>query len=149
MGSDIESTTTIARPVANVFQYLLDLDQHPSESGVQSIVKSPVGPTGAGTTFRFTHTRGRETTMRITAVEPDRRIRFEGRVGPLNPTGDFTVTDADGLTTLTVRVAANPSSPLRPLSPLVNRIGRRVWDQRLARIKAALEADQPRRARAR
>ena len=99
---------TIARPVEDVFQYLLDLDQHPSDRGVESVVKTPTGPTGPGTTFRFTHANGRETSTRFTAVEPSRRIGFEGRVGPLRPVGAFTFAQTDGLTIQTVTVATGP-----------------------------------------
>jgi uncharacterized protein YndB with AHSA1/START domain len=140
MTGKIQSATTIARPLEDVFQFLLDLDQHPTDPGVESVAKSPNGPTAPGTTFRFTHAKGRQTTLRYTAVEPRRRIGFEGKVGPLKPVGDFNFAPKDGQTTLTVQVAPNPALPLKPLSPLVNRIGRRVWDQRLARIEAALEA---------
>ena len=143
MAAKIHSATTIARPVEDVFQFLLDLDQHPSDPGVESVVKSPNGPTAPGTTLRFTHAKGRQTTMRFTAVEPTRRIGFEANVGPLRPVGDFNFAPNDGQTRLTVQVAPNPARPLKLLSPLVNRIGQRVWDQRLARIKAALEAPAP------
>ena len=143
MAAKIDSATTIARPVEDVFQFLLDLDQHPSDPGVESVVKSPNGPTAPGTTLRFTHAKGRQTTMRFTAVEPTRRIGFEANLGPLRPVGDFNFAPNDGQTRLTVHVAPNPARPLKLLSPLVNRIGQRVWDQRLARIKAALEAPAP------
>jgi uncharacterized protein YndB with AHSA1/START domain len=143
MAAKIQSATTIARPLEDVFQFLLDLDQHPSDPGVESVVKSPNGPTGPGTTLRFTHAKGRQTTMRFTTVEPGRRIGFEGNVGPLKPVGDFSLPPKDGQTRLTVEVAPNPARALKLLSPLVNRIGQRVWDQRLARIKAVLEAPAP------
>ena len=140
MPANIESATTIARPTEDVFQFLLDLDKHPGDPSVQSVVKSPAGPTAAGTTLHFTHAKGRETTLRFTAVEPGRRIGFDGQVGPLKPAGDFNLAPIDGQTSLTVRVAPNPAGPLKLLTPLVNRIGRRVWDRRLAHIKAALQA---------
>jgi uncharacterized protein YndB with AHSA1/START domain len=140
MAAKIESATTIARPVKDVFQFLLDLDQHPTDPGVESVAKFPTGPTGPGTTLRFTHAKGRQTTMRFTAVEPSRRIGFEGQVGPLKPAGAFNLAPTDGQARLTVQLAPNPSGPLKLLTPLVNRIGQRVWDQRLAHIKTALEA---------
>jgi uncharacterized protein YndB with AHSA1/START domain len=143
MAAKIQSATTIARPVQDVFQFLLDLDQHPTDPGIESVVKSPSGPTGPGTTLRFTHAKGRQTTMRFTAVEPSRRIGFEAKVGPLRPVGDFSFAPKDGQTTLTVQVAPNPGRALGLLSPLVKRLGQRVWDQRLGRIKAALEAPAP------
>jgi uncharacterized protein YndB with AHSA1/START domain len=110
VAAKIRSATTIARPVDDVFQFLLELDQHPTDPGVESAVKSPNGPTGPGTTLRFTHAKGRQTTMRFTAVEPGRRIGFEGNVGPLKPVGDFNFAPKDGQTRLTVQVA-----PTRPV----------------------------------
>ena len=144
MAAKIESATTIARPVEDVFQFLLDLDQHPSDPGVESVVRSPNGPTGPGTTLRFTHAKGRETTMRFTAVEPEPAgSGSRARSGRSGPPATSTSRTANGQTTLTVRVAPNPAGPLKLLSPLVNRVGQRVWDRRLARIKAALEAPAP------
>jgi len=139
MSPTVHSATTIARPVEDVFQFLLDLDKNASDPGVESVAKTPTGPTVPGTTFRFDHGRGRETTMRFTAIEPNRTIEFRGEVGPLRPAGDFSLERADGQTRLAVRVAPNPSGALKLVSPIVNRIGRRVWDKRLARIKEALE----------
>jgi hypothetical protein len=40
---------------------------------------------------------------------------------------------------VTVRLNPNPIGPLKLLSPVFARIGERVWDQRLARLKDALE----------
>ena len=51
--------------------------------------------------------------MRFTAVEPSRRIGFEGQVGPLKPAGDFNFAPTDGHTRLTVKVAPNPAGPLK------------------------------------
>jgi hypothetical protein len=140
MAARIESTTTIARPVDDVFQFLLHLDEHPTDAGVESIARTPDGPVGPGTTLRFNHGNGRETTMRFTSVETNRRIGFEGHVGPLRPSGVFDIAPVAGAAKLTVRVAPNPVGPLKLLSPVVRRIGQQVWDQRLARIKAAIEA---------
>ena len=108
MKAEIQSATMIARPVEDVFQFLLDLDRHPTDPGIAAVVKSPSGPTAPGTTFRFRHDNGRETTMRFTAVEPSRRIGFESIVGPLRPVGELALEGADGRTRLSVRVTPNP-----------------------------------------
>ena len=139
MKAEIQSATMIARPVEDVFQFLLDLDRHPTDPGIAAVVKSPSGPTAPGTTFRFRHDNGRETTMRFTAVEPSRRIGFESIVGPLRPVGELALEGADGRTRLSVRVTPNPVGAFKLLTPLVHRKGRRVWDARLARLKTALE----------
>ena len=142
----IDSTITIARPVPDVFGFFVDLDRHAPETDarVESVVKDPPGPTGPGTTFRFRQKafgKVRETSTHFTALEPNRRIAFEGKVGPLRPKGVFIFAKSDGGTRLTVRIDdTDPIAPLQPLTPLFTRIGQNVWDDRLLRIRAVLEA---------
>ena len=74
----IESIVTIARPVEEVFQFLLDLDKNllSADSDVESVVKTPDGPTAPGTTVRIRQKvlgRTAESVTRFTAVERDRK----------------------------------------------------------------------------
>jgi hypothetical protein len=149
MGTQIEYAVTIARPVTAVYEYFLDLDRNASDPGVVSASKLPPGPTAPGTTFHFSHAKGPGTMTRVTELEPNRRIGFVGKVGPLAPAGDLLFEPLDGSTRLTVRVEPHPALPLRPLSPLIRRKGRQVWAARFARVKAALEAPTQRRDPAR
>ncbi len=82
----------------------------------------------------------RETTTRFLAIETNRRIEFEAEVGPMRPKGDLTFEPMDRGTRITFRGDSNPIGLLRLLSPLLNRIGERVWSKRLAAIKAVVEA---------
>ena len=140
----VQSTLTVARPVEAVYRHFLELDKHPTDPDVDSVIKQPDGPTGPGTTFRFRHKRGRkarETTMRFISLEPNQSIAFEGNVGPVRPKGTFTFAPTDGATTLSVRIDdLNPVGPLKLLSPVLARVGQRIWDERLARVKTLLEA---------
>lgn len=137
----IESGVTVARPVDQVFQFLLDLDKNHTDPTVESVEKVPDGPTEPGTEFLFRHSKGpKRTSMRYTAIEPGERIAFDGVVGPLRPAGTFDFAEAEGGTRLSVDVAANPRGPLKLLSPVVNRVGQRIWDARLAHIKEAIES---------
>jgi uncharacterized protein YndB with AHSA1/START domain len=134
----VESTVTIARPPEDVFAFFLDFDKY-GEERVESVVKEPEGPTAAGTLFRFDHGKGRETTMRFTSLEPNRKIEFDGDVGPLRPTGAFIIEPTGGGSKLTVRVEPNPVGALKVASPVIGLIGKRIWANRLARIKTAIE----------
>jgi carbon monoxide dehydrogenase subunit G len=141
----MESTATIARPVEEVFRFFLDLEENApkTDPGVGSVVKTPAGPTGAGTTFRFRGQRLgklRETTTTFTAVEPERKIEFDAEIGPMRPKCSLTFEQADSGTRVTFRGDSNPVGPLRPLTPLFDRKGQQVWSQRLTRIKTVLEA---------
>jgi carbon monoxide dehydrogenase subunit G len=138
----LESAVTIARPVEEVFRFFFDFDKNAPSLGIQSVVKEPEGPTGVGTTFHlFDEFRGkvRESTTRFTALDPNRRIDFDGKVGPLRPKGAYIFEPAEGGTRLTVRADPNPIGLLKLASPLAVRVGRRIWSKRLARIKAVLE----------
>src|SRR2546428_12273252 len=141
----MESTVTIGRPVEEVFAFFLALDENAAkvDPGAQSVVKTPDGPPGAGTTFRFRQKnlgKVRETTTRFTAVEPNRTIAFEAEIGPMRPKCDLTFEQMEGGTRVTFRGDSIPVGPLKLLSPLLNRKGQQVWSQRLARIKTVLEA---------
>jgi hypothetical protein len=58
--------------------------------------------------------------------------------GPTGPGTEFRFSYAKG-----------PDMALRPLSPLIRRKGRQVWQARFARVKATLEPPTPRRDPAR
>jgi uncharacterized protein YndB with AHSA1/START domain len=96
----IESSVTIARPVGEVFRFLLALDENmlKADPGVESVVRTPDGPPGPGTTFRIRQRmmgRVTESTTRLTAVEPDRKIEWDAEVGPMRPHAAFTLEATD------------------------------------------------------
>jgi uncharacterized protein YndB with AHSA1/START domain len=141
----MEATVTIARPVEEVFRFFLALDENAPkvDPSAGSVVKSPEGPSGPGTTFRFRQQslgKVRETTTRFTGVEPNRRIEFEAEIGPMRPQCDLTFEQTDGGTRVTFRGDSHPVGPLKWLNPVMNRKGQQVWGQRLARVKTVLEA---------
>lgn len=149
----MKSTAVIARPVEEVFGFFLALDENapridPSMQ-VGSVIKTPDGPPGPGTTFRLhqhNFGRTRETVTRFTAVEPNQTIEFEAEIGPMRPKCDLTFEPSDGGTRVTFRGDSIPSGPLKWLSPLANRKGQQAWQERLGRIKTALESsagDEP------
>src|SRR5215218_6523789 len=67
MGQMVVSVT-IARPVEDVFRHFMTIDEDPADPDVESVTKTPEGPTAAGTEFHFQHKGGRETMMRYTAI---------------------------------------------------------------------------------
>ena len=139
----MESTVTIARPLEVVFRFFLDLDRNArtTDPNVESVTKTPEGPTGPGTTFLFRQRAFggmRETATTFVSIEPNRKIEIEARLGPLRPKGAIGFDQANLGTTVTVRLNPDPIGPLKLLSPIFARIGERVWDKRLARLKDAL-----------
>jgi uncharacterized protein YndB with AHSA1/START domain len=146
--SRVTSTVTIERPVGDVYRHFLELDKHPSDPDVDSVTKEPEGPTGPGTVFRFRSHKARgkvrETSMRFIALEPNRRIEFDGDVGPVRPRGSFILEEVATGTRLTVRIEElNPVGPLKLVAPVLAQVGQKIWDGRLKNIKTLVEASAP------
>jgi len=141
----MQSVIEIKRPVEAVYGFFLDLERSivATDPTVESVVKTTDGPLGAGTTFRLRQPmmgKVREQTMRVTAVEPNRRIDMEAAFGPVRPrfSLDFEPTAAG--TRVTFRGDSRPVGPFKLVPFLMDRIGQRNWDRRLRLMKAALEA---------
>jgi hypothetical protein len=140
----MEAMVTIVRPVEEVFGFFLALDENAPkvDPSAGSVVKSPEGPAGPGTTFRFRqHTLGkvRETTTRFTGVEPNRKIEFEAEIGPMRPRCDLIFEQAGGGTRVT-----SEAIPIRSVrlggSILSSTVRVSRCGARLARVKTVLEA---------
>jgi len=141
----MEATVVIARPMEEVFGFFVALDETASkvDPTVGSVVKKPDGPVGPGTTFRFRQQnlgKLRETVTRFTSVEPNRRIEFEAEIGPMRPKCDLTFEQINGGTRVTFKGDSKPMGPLKLLSPVFNRKGQQVWNERLARVKTVIES---------
>jgi uncharacterized protein YndB with AHSA1/START domain len=141
----VEATVTIARPVEDVFRFFLDFDKNASQMdpSIESVARTPLGPTRPGTAFRFSQRifgKMRDTTTTFTSIEANRRIEIAASFGPLRPKGAFTFDEATSGTTVTVRVNPNPIGPFKLLAPLFARIAQKIWRERFARIKAAMES---------
>jgi uncharacterized protein YndB with AHSA1/START domain len=143
--ANVESSVTIARPVEDVFRFFLDFDHNAPQMDptIESVSRTPGGPTRPGTAFRFSQRilgKMRATTTTFTSIEPNRKIEIAASFGPLRPEGAFTFDERNRGTTVTVRVNPNPVGPFKLLAPLFARIAQKVWKERFARIKAALES---------
>jgi len=134
----------INRPVEAVYDYFANPDKNIARAtpDIESVERLSPGPTAPGSSFRFVHAGGpvRESISRFTVVQPPRELQFEGVVGALRPWNQLTFDAADGVTTVRFAGKANPTGPLRLLVPLISIMGRRLWRERLAKAKAALEA---------
>lgn len=145
MRARVDCEVTIARPVEDVFAYVVDLETNGPvwAPDLESVEKTTEGPVGAGTTFNQVQTvmgRQRDTSLRFTAVEPNDRIEAEAELGPIAPTMTLTFETVGEQTKVTARGDANPKGPLKLLGPLIGRQGTRMWETRLAGLKKALES---------
>jgi carbon monoxide dehydrogenase subunit G len=144
----MDSTVLINRPVEEVFGFVADLTNVPSmDPSVKSVQKTSQGPIEAGTTFRMRQKtphlgKGREASVRYTAVKPNRKIDLKARVGPSSSTARLTFERADEGTRVRFRGKPNPGGLLKVLSPLSTRQEQHMWDKRLTRLKRTLETHQ-------
>jgi hypothetical protein len=143
--ANMESTVVIARRVEDVFEFFLHLDENAPKTDptVGSVVRTPDGPVGPGTTFRFRQQnlgRTMETVTRFTAITPNREIQFEAEIGPMRPRCSLTFEPTADGTRVIFRGDSNPPGLLKLLSPMLNRQGQQAWTRRLSRVKTVLEA---------
>lgn len=142
----MKSEIDIDRPVEAVYGFFLDLERSivRTDPTVESVVKTTEGPLDAGTTFRIRQPvmgNLREQTMRVIAVEPNRRIDMEAAFGPVRPRFSLTFEPTIGGTRVTFRGDSRPVGPLRLVPFLMDRIGQRNWDRRLRLMKVSIEGD--------
>ncbi len=143
--SGMEATIEIQRPAQDLYAFFLNLDRSmiPTDRVVRSVVKTPDGPVGAGTMFQIRQRvlgRVRDQTVRVIAVDPNRRIDFEARFGPVQPRFSLTFEPATG-TRVIFRGDSRPVGPLRLFPSLADWIGERNWRRRLHLTKIALESE--------
>jgi hypothetical protein len=146
----IESSVVIARPVEEVFPYFLDVEKATkSDPDVESVVRTPEGRIEVGTTFRMRQRipaiarlmgRRQDSTMVYTLIDPNRAFEFDAELGPLSPHMRVTFEQTQGGTRVTVRGGGEPKRWFKLFAAPLQRVGQRVWDQRLVRLKATLEA---------
>jgi hypothetical protein len=140
----MQSMIEIQRPVEPVYGFFLDLERNivSTDPRVESVVKTTEGPTSAGTTFRIRQPvmgKVREQSMRVTAVDPNRRIDMEAAFGPVRPRFSLIFEPVASGTRVTYRGDSRPIGPFKLGPFLMDRIGQRNWDRRLRLMKAVLE----------
>jgi uncharacterized membrane protein len=92
MARRVERSVTIYRAVEGVFAFVSDFRNIPQwQSKVVEVSRAPEGPTmGVGATYRvlvrrsllFLLVRRFETTYEVTVYEPNKKVGFEGSMGP-------------------------------------------------------------------
>ena len=142
----MKAAIDIDRQVEAVYGFFLDLEKSMvrTDPTVESVVQTTQGALGAGTTFLIRQPvmgKVREQTMRVIAVDPNRRIDMEAAFGPVRPRFSLTFEPTAGGTHVSFRGDSRPVGPFRLVPFLMDRIGQRNWDRRLRLMKSALEAE--------
>lgn len=139
--SHFESSVDIRRPIDDVYRWFLEMDQNAPriDPEADEARKEPPGETKPGTTF-YLKSRGRETPVTFTDLHQNQSIEFVTKIGPMRPTARLSFDETEAGTRLSIRAQSNLPTVLKPLEPFANRMGKREWDKRLERIRAALES---------
>jgi uncharacterized protein YndB with AHSA1/START domain len=138
-----ECTTTVERPIEDVFAYLADGTNNPRwRTGVLSIERTS-DDDAAGATYRqkLRGPGGRaiDGDYQVTAYQPPNFLEFRVTAGPARPTGRFTLAEAGpGRTTVTFALDLRPTGLMRLMGGMIAKTMRSEVDQ-LPRLKADLE----------
>lgn len=138
-------TTTINRPVEDVFAALTRFEDSPKWSSValEAEQTSP-GPVGVGSTARYVARflgRRFEGQIEVTEYEPNRKISDVSTGGPIPVRSTITVEPADGGTRVHTVVDLEPGGFFKVAEPLVVAMAKRQLEADLNNLKDLLEAD--------
>ncbi len=141
----MQSVIEISRPVEPVFGFFLDLEQSMvrTDPKVVSVVNVTEGPLRAGTTFHISQPvmgKVRVQTVRVTGVDPNRRIAMEAAFGPVRPRFSLRFEPTGNGTRVIFQGESRPVGPFKLVPFLMDYIGQRNWDRRLGLIKTVLES---------
>jgi uncharacterized protein YndB with AHSA1/START domain len=138
----VERQISIARPPAEVFDYVADVRNDPTWHTDVLEVRSSTDVVGLGTVFdvRVKPSMGvSEGTMTVSRFEPGRLAEFHGQMGKMAPTVT-NICESDGQgTTVTRRVELYPPGVMRLLTPLISAKIGKDNDRFLANLKRVLE----------
>jgi uncharacterized protein YndB with AHSA1/START domain len=139
----IDVTLEIARPPADVFAALIDLERLPEwqESALES--RSDGALAEGARIFERRRAMGREVEneLEVTSFDPGRRLTLTTVDGPVPFTVDHQLVDQDGggSTFLHVIAEGNPGSFMKLAEPMVKRYAERELRDDFERLKRQLE----------
>lgn len=140
---DMSATTVINRPVADVFDYVMEVP-HDAEwrTGVVEAAFTSDEPIGVGTTgFDRVEANGREmvATWTVFEHEPGALARWTLDSGPIKGTGGYICAAEPTGTRFTLEAHVKPTGWYRMLGPVFGMIGRRQNQADVQKLKGILE----------
>ena len=140
----LEQTVHINRPAAEVFEFLLDLGNHPRfASGIKAVRGAEDGPLALGRRYGQTSTilgRTVDAEVEVISCEPGRELVLKTVSGLVPVTRTFRLAPSEAETDLTLAVDAEPGKGMRLMMPMLERTAREQIATTLERLKTALEA---------
>jgi polyketide cyclase/dehydrase/lipid transport protein len=136
-------STTIGRPIEEVFSFVADTTNDPAwHTDFTEVRRRGSQPTQLGTEFdvQIKPFMGQSTGwLKVTGYEPNRLLELQGRVGAMEPTLRYTFRTAEGGTEVGREEALEPPGLMRLLQPFLRPVFARRNRQFLANLKQVLE----------
>ena len=143
--AQVEISTTIKRPVEDVWAVISNVENNPkwSSAALEAKQTSP-GPIGVGTTARFVGKflgRRIESDSVVTEFEANRKYSFESKSGPFPIKGSNTVEQIERGTRVTATFDVEPGGFFKLAEPLVMSMAKRQLQGDLDNLKDLMEAN--------
>ena len=140
-----EISTTIKRPVEDVFAVMSNVENNPKWSAValESKKTSP-GPIGVGTTTRFVGKflgRRIESESEVTEFEPNRKYSWQSKSGPFPIKASTTFEQIEGGTRVNTTADAEPGGFFKLAEPLIVSMAKRQFQSDLDNLRDLMEAN--------
>ena len=145
----LQQTVHIDRPATEVFDFLLDLRNHPRvAAGIKSVRGVDDGPLALGRRYSQTSSMLGQTidaTVEVIGYESGRELRLKTVSGLVPVTRVFQLDrPSGGGTDVTLSVDAEPGKGMRLMMPMVERTAREQIASTLERLKLVLETENAR-----
>jgi len=138
-------STTIKRPVEDVFAVLSNVENNPKwSSAALESEQTSVGPVGVGTTARFVGKflgRRIESESEVTEFEPNRKYSWQSKSGPFPIKASTTFEQIEGGTRVNTTAEAEPGGFFKLAEPLMMSMGKRQFQNDLDNLKDLMEAN--------
>jgi uncharacterized membrane protein len=140
----VEESIVINRPIAEVFAFVANFENHPKwESNFQKVKLLTSTPSGVGTTYQCDlKLPGQTATSKfeITEYEVNKKIAFEGEAaGPAKPDGSFLFEAVPGGTKITLLPRPEFRGFFKLLEPMMAGYIRKQNQDHLSKLKRILE----------
>lgn len=142
---DVEVSTTIDRPIDDVFAFVADMTNEPRwHTDPQEINLTSEGEVGKGATYQVKFKPSRMSPPEATAVivdfEPGQRVASRSDMGNMNATVTHTFESVDAGTLVTRRIQIETSGLMSLMSPMMKSMVRKRNVGFIANLKELLES---------
>ncbi len=141
----VEAETTVARPRAEVFEYIARAERLPEYvSEFEWVKQDSDGEPALGTTYSYKMARGTEGTFDWSEFEPHSKLAWHGPAtksgpGSMEPAGWWELTDEGAGTRVKLVMAPKPGGLFKLMAPLMAMGMRKGNAVALERLKGLLE----------